>query len=250
MATVILLRHGRTTANASGVLAGRLPGVHLDSVGRAQATLVSERLEDLTLSEVVSSPMARCRETTRLALGERAAPAVRIEAGLAECDYGTWQGRPLKELATEPLWATVQRQPSHAVFPEGESLRGMAHRAVDAVRRIDAEVTASAGSGAVWLAVSHGDIIKSVLADALGMHLDTFQRLAIDPASVSVVRYGEQRPHVVCINSHAGSLGWLQPPQESGAAQEPSAANGSHEVPDPDETVGGGAGPQPLVPGA
>ena len=159
------------------------------------------------------------------------------ERGLAECDYGEWQGRKIRELAKEKLWATVQRHPSAAAFPGGESMVAMRHRAVEAVRRLDAAVEAEHGPGAVWVAVSHGDIIKAVLADALGMHLDMFQRINVDPASVSIVQYTADRPYVLASNTHAGDLSWLVRP--AGKRTRRSGA-----------TVGGGAGPDPVTEGS
>ena len=207
---MILLRHGRPSANASGTLAGRTPGVHLDDLGRGQAARAGERLAVVPLAELVSSPLERCRETARaVATRQPARPRVRADKALTECDYGEWQGRPLRELARLALWKTVQTNPSAATFPGGESLAQMQSRAVDAVRRRDAQVTASHGPHAVWLAVSHGDVIKSILADALGMHLDLFQRLQVDPASISVIRYTEARPYVLASNTHEGDLSWL-----------------------------------------
>jgi probable phosphomutase (TIGR03848 family) len=138
-----------------------------------------------------------------------------IEKDITECDYGQWQGRSLRELAAEKLWTVVQTQPSAAAFPGGESLAAMQSRSVSAIRRHDAAFEAEHGPGAVWAAVSHGDVIKSILADALGMHLDLFQRISIGPASVSVVRYGPARPEVIATNTDSGDLGWLGsvPPQ-------------------------------------
>lgn len=235
MATLVLVRHGRTTANASGVLAGRTPGVRLDDTGRDQATRAAERLAVVPLVSVVSSPMERCRETSAAILEQQGgSPGAPVEDAITECDYGAWQGRPLKELAKEPLWSTVQAHPSAVVFPEGESMTTMQARAVDAVRRIDAEVEAAHGAGAVWAAVSHGDIIKAILADALGMHLDLFQRIQVDPASISIVRYTSARPYVLAQNTHAGDLTWLVP---SGDASD-------------DAAVGGGAGPETDRPSA
>lgn len=240
MPTVILLRHGRTTANASGVLAGRLPGTRLDATGEQQAEAAAARLAVLPLAALVSSPQERCEQTAgyvvrALAAARGEEPALLSDDGLAECDYGEWQGRPLKDLAQEPLWKVVQRQPSAAVFPGGESLRAMQQRAVDAVRRRDEQVAATHGPGAVWLAVTHGDIVKAVLADALGMHLDLFQRLHADPASLTIVRYGDARPTVLQANTHAGDLTWLVPPPAEAA-------------PSDDAAVGGGAGPGLAAP--
>ena len=226
MATVLLVRHGRTTANATGLLAGRTAGVSLDDHGRDQAARTGDRIGAVPVVQVVSSPLERCRETAR-AIVERQ-PAVSswsVEDAITECDYGEWQGRRLDELATEDLWRTVQSQPSAVVFPGGESMTGMQARAVAAIRRHDAAVEADHGPGAVWVAVSHGDLIKSVLADALGMHLDMFQRLEAGPASVSIVSYGASRPRVLAINTDSGDLSWL--------------AKGVHAG---DAAVGGGAG--------
>ncbi len=241
MATVILVRHGRTTANASGVLAGRTPGVHLDETGRQQAAAAAERLSGVTLARIVSSPMERCKETAQALAkaqgrgrdtSQPTRPRVRVDKGLTECDYGDWQGRALKDLVKEKLWKVVQSQPSAVEFPGGETMRAMQERAVDAVRRHDALVTAEHGPHAVWVAFSHADVIKSVLADALGTHLDLFQRLHVDPASLSVVSYTEVRPFVLCVNTSQGSLSHLQPPAK---ARRRRAAT--------DAVVGGGAGP-------
>ena len=227
MATVLLVRHGRTTANATGLLAGRTAGVALDAVGRQQAARTAERIAAVPLAALVSSPLERCRQTSRALLDRQpGTPETRIERAITECDYGEWQGRKLADLAKEPLWRTVQANPSGVVFPGGESMQGMQSRAVAAIRRIDAEVEAAHGPAAVWVAVSHGDVIKSVLADALGMHLDLFQRISVGPASVSIVRYGEQRPEVVASNTESGDLAWLA------AAPAPTG----------DAAVGGGAG--------
>jgi probable phosphomutase (TIGR03848 family) len=197
-----------------------------------QAVAVGERLAGVRLSAAVTSPLERCRETCREVTRPQATPLrASTDKQLSECDYGEWQGRALKELAREKLWATVQAQPSAATFPGGESLPEMQARAVTAVRRRDAAVEAEHGAGAVWVAVTHGDIVKALLADALGMHLDLFQRLHVDPASISVVRYTGTRPFVLATNTHEGDLSWLAPP--------PGRRRRSRS----DAEVGGGAGP-------
>ena len=237
MATVILVRHGRTTANTSGVLAGRQNGVKLDDVGREQAERAAQRLTGVPLVAVVTSPLERCRQTARAILAAQpSSPRTATERGINECDYGSWQGRSLKDLSKEKLWNTVQAQPSAAAFPDGESLAGMQSRAVSAVRRLDAAVEDEHGPGAVWVAVSHGDVIKAVLADALGMHLDLFQRLHVDPASCSIVRYTSSRPYVLATNTHEGDLSWLAAkPEKRGRGRAKTTAD--------DAAVGGGAGP-------
>jgi probable phosphomutase (TIGR03848 family) len=236
VATVILVRHGRTSANVDGRLVGRLPGVRLDEVGAAQAEKAAGRLAKVPLSAVVSSPLERCRDTARtIARAQASRLRVTSDRGLVECDYGEWQGRLLKDLAKEPLWKTVQTQPSAATFPGGESLAAMQARVVDAVRRRDAAVEKEHGPGATWVAVSHGDLVKAVLADALGMHLDLFQRIYVDPASISIVRYTSARPFVLATNSHDGDLSWLAPPPAKGRSR--------RRAPSTDAAVGGGAGP-------
>ncbi|MFC7503738.1 MSMEG_4193 family putative phosphomutase [Nocardioides sp. CPCC 206347] len=236
MATLLLVRHGRTTANASGVLAGRTPGVVLDDRGIEQVGAAGERIASVPVVRLVTSPQERCRQTAAaVGAAQKAAghptTRARTERALAECDYGDWQGQAIKVLLKEPLWRTVQHQPSAVTFPGGESMVAMQHRAVSAVRRLDAEVTEQHGAHAVWVAVSHGDIIKSLLADALGMHLDLFQRINVDPASISVIRYGPDRPHVLATNTHEGDLSWLAAPP----AKDAGGASGA--------VVGGGAGP-------
>ena len=233
MATVILARHGRTTANATGVLAGRTKGVGLDELGVEQARSAGERLARLPLAAIVTSPLERCRQTAReLNAAQPARLKVAADKGLLECDYGDWTGRELKTLAKEGLWRTVQAHPSAAAFPGGESMAAMAARAVEAVRRWDARVEAEHGPEAVWVAVSHGDVIKAVLADALGMHLDAFQRIVVDPASLSVVRYTPLRPFVVAANTAAGDLSHLKAPSVK-----------KRRKLDSDAAVGGGSGP-------
>jgi probable phosphomutase (TIGR03848 family) len=226
--TVLLLRHGRTSTNAGGLLAGHQP-VGLDEVGRAQAAKVGERLAaaKLPLAAVVSSPLPRCRETLSLALPTW--EDVIVDDGIVECRYGDWTGRPLKDLAKEPLWATVQAHPSAARFPgeEAESMAEMSARSISAIRSWDARITESHGPEAVWLACSHGDIIKAIVADALGMHLDLFQRIAVEPASVTVIRYTPLRSFVLRLNDTGGDLSGFQPKVEDATESDAAVGGGS-----------------------
>jgi probable phosphomutase (TIGR03848 family) len=225
--TVILLRHGRTTANTGGVLAGWTPGVRLDETGLAQAQAVAGRLAPVPLAAVVSSPLERCVQTAEAVVAGRDL-AVQTDERLGEARYGDWTGRPLKELVKEPLWNVVQQHPSAAVFPgaEGEGLAQTQARAVAAVREWNAKL----GPEAAWLACSHGDVIKAVLADALGLHLDGFQRIVVDPASISVVTYTDTRPFVVRLNDVGGDVSALIPPKRRARRRSSDAV------------VGGGSG--------
>ncbi|OBI32755.1 phosphoglycerate mutase [Mycobacterium sp. E1386] len=201
--TVILLRHGRSTSNTAGVLAGRSEGVDLDDKGRDQAAGLIDRIGDLPIRGLISSPLLRCRRTVE-PLAEALCLEPLIEDRLAEVDYGDWTGRKIAELAAEPLWRVVQAHPSAAVFPGGEGLAQVQARAVAAVREHDRRLAAEHGGDALWVACTHGDVIKAVVADAYGMHLDAFQRVTADPASVSVIRYTELRPFVLHVN-HTGA---------------------------------------------
>lgn len=201
--TVILLRHGRSTSNTAHTLAGRTEGVELDEKGHDQARALPGRVKGLPIKAVVRSPLLRCRLTVEPLAAELGLEPV-IEDRLAEVDYGEWTGRALKDLMKEPLWSVVQQQPSAAVFPGGEGLAHVQARAVAAVREHDRRLADEHGHDVLWVACTHGDVIKAVVADALGTHLDTFQRITADPASMSVIRYTPVRPFVVHVN-HTGA---------------------------------------------
>jgi probable phosphomutase (TIGR03848 family) len=229
VSTVLLVRHGRTTANSQGTLAGWSPDVHLDDQGLAQVEALGTRLRDVPLAAVVSSPLDRCLETAAALTAGRDVD-LRVEEALGEVHYGEWTGEPLKTLAKQPLWKVVQQHPSAAVFPgaDGEGLAAMQARAVGAVRRWNAEL----GEDAVYCVVSHGDVIKALVSDALGLHLDMFQRIVVDPASLSVIRYGTTRPFVERVNDSAGDVSALVPPKRRRKRSPHSD----------DAVVGGGAG--------
>jgi probable phosphomutase (TIGR03848 family) len=212
MATVILLRHARSTANGSGVLAGRTPKVSLDDSGVKQAAKLVERLADVPLAGIVASPLLRCKQTVAPLVAAKELSVV-TDARLSEVDYGEWTGRKLATLGKEELWKVVQQHPSAAVFPGGEGLAAVQARAVAAIRAHDARITAAHGPGAIWVACSHGDVIKAILADALGQHLDSFQRIVVDPCSVSVVHYTDTRPFVLRTNDNGGDLASIVPPK-------------------------------------
>lgn len=231
VALLLLIRHGHSTANAGAVLAGWSEGVGLTDRGRDEATRLADRLTDVPVARLVTSPLQRCRETADLLLPGSTAEVV---DDLGECHYGAWTGRPLAELTGEPLWRTVQDDPASARFPDSdhyaaESLPEMFERIVSAIVRIDAEVEAERGPEAVWVAVSHGDPIKAVLADALGAGLAGLQRIHVDPASVSLVRRTRDRAMVLAVNSAGDAL-------HRGLTTVPPT------VPAGDATVGGGTG--------
>lgn len=231
MATVLLVRHGRTPANGAGVLAGWTPDIHLDDTGRAQAAGLAARLAGLPLAAVVSSPLERCQETAALLVAGRGDVPVVADERFGECRYGAWTGREVRTLAKDPLWRTVQAHPSAVTFPGdgGESLRETQARAVTALREWNDRL----GPDALYAVVSHGDVIKALLADALGLHLDGFQRIVVDPGSLSAVRYTPLRPFVLRINDTGGDLQGLRPARRRRRRLA---------VPESDAVVGGGPG--------
>jgi len=228
--TCLLIRHGRTAANAQGVLAGTSPGVDLDEKGRDQAQQVAERLKGVRLAGLVSSPLERTRQTGEAIArvqSENANPVeLLIDERIVECHYGEWTGRELKKLSKEPLWKQVQGHPSAVTFPGGESMRAMQQRAVEAVRYWNSEL----GEKSVYAMVSHGDVIKAVVADALGIHLDQFQRISVDPGSMCIIEYTPLRPFVIRTNDTGSDLSFLHPRKKGKKVRSSDAA------------VGGGAG--------
>ena len=229
MTTVLLVRHGLTDANTSGVLAGWTPGVHLAEKGREQVVGAGraagrgpgrrDRLQPA--GALPGDAPKRCwpggtRSTSRPTTGWGSAATASGRANRSRRSPRTRCGR-----SSRPTRARSR-------FPGGEALRETQARAVEAVRAHNAAL----GDDATWIAVSHGDVIKAILADALGMHLDAFQRIQVDPASVSVVRYTELRPFVVRMNDRGGAVSDLIPPKKRSRRRKASS----------DAAVGGGAG--------
>jgi probable phosphoglycerate mutase len=229
--TVLLVRHG-LTATTGQVLTGWTPGIGLDDRGRAQARTLGARIAPVALAAIVTSPLDRCRQTVAelIAAGNghagngHAEPVVDDRVG--ECRYGDWTGRPLAELAKEPLWPVVQNHPSAVRFPgpDGESMLDMQHRAVTAIRDWNERL----GNDATYLVCSHGDVIKAIVTDALGLHLDQCQRIVADPCSLTVINYTPLRPFVLRLNDTGGGVADLLP--------RPAASDSS------DAVIGGGAG--------
>ncbi|WP_068273475.1 histidine phosphatase family protein [Aldersonia kunmingensis] len=228
--TVILLRHGVSTSNVARTLAGRSPGVELDPRGQEQALAVAERLSALPIEAIVRSPLLRCEQTVA-PLAEKCGLTPVIEDRLAEVDYGDWTGRELKELLEEPLWKVVQRHASGAVFPGGEGLADVQVRAIAAIREHERRLAAEYDRDVLWVACTHGDVIKSVLADALGIHLDGFQRIVAEPASISVVRYSPTSPFVWRINDTGTDLTALVPKPKSAHEQTEAVPGGEVNTP-------------------
>lgn len=203
---VLLVRHGQTPTTGT-TLPGRAPGLHLADKGIAQAEAAAERIRPLAakVSAVYASPLERTQETAA-PIAKAVKKRVRTDAGLLECDFGAWTGKALKDLAKLPEWKTVQRYPSGFRFPKGESFAEMQARITGAIDRLVAR-----HAGGTVVAVSHADPIKAAVAQALGTHLDLFQRIVISPCSVTAVLYTDGGPVVLSVNSTGGDLSALAP---------------------------------------
>jgi probable phosphomutase (TIGR03848 family) len=197
---LVLIRHAHSEANAAGILSGRLPDVHLSEKGLKQAEDLALRLGNFPVSNVRISPMERCFETIAPWINSFVLPKnvnfePIIDHELTEVDYGAWSGRKLASLSKNKLWKTVQESPSRMYFPNGEGIAEMQSRAMKSVH----EAVSTKARGAAVI-VSHGDVIKSIVASALGMHLDEFQRIIIDPASISILDFSMIKPRTLLLN--------------------------------------------------
>jgi probable phosphoglycerate mutase len=199
---VVLIRHAHSQANLAGVLSGRRPNVHLSKEGIEQSKELARRLGDFLPHQIRISPMERCLETISPWLNKNNTsktirPKPIIDHGLTEVDYGDWSGKKLSVLSRNKLWSVVQNTPSQMYFPKGEGILEMQTRALESIHKsIDKKAKAP------LVIVSHGDVIKSIVAGCLGMHIDEFQRIIIDPASISIVDFSLAKPRVLLLNDN------------------------------------------------
>jgi probable phosphomutase (TIGR03848 family) len=200
MTTFFLVRHG-VTSHTGNRLTGWTPDVHLTEEGRAEVKALAEWLASVPFTAVYSSPIDRTLETARIVAAPHGV-SVRTRRGFGEVQYGTWTNRPIRSLMKTKLWGTVQRWPSAARFPDGETLREVQVRAVGEIEKLSKEHP----KGAVCC-VSHGDVIKLIAAHYVGVHIDLFQRIVVNPASVSVISVDPRGPYVLSLNSMPVPIG-------------------------------------------
>ncbi len=215
MTLLLLIRHGINDW-VHGRLAGWTPGVHLNEEGRAQAAALSARLGDLPIAALYSSPLERCVETATAIAQPRALP-LRLNEQIGEVRYGEWQGAELKELYKHDLWPGVQFYPSGTRFPNGETLGEAQVRmvqALDRLRDMHPKQTVAV--------VSHADIIKLAVAYYVGMHIDLFQRLVINPCSLTAIAFERMGPRLLALND-LGSLEHLRPRPEAAVEAQPAS---------------------------
>ena len=188
MTTFLLLRHAHSTANGAGVLAGRTSGILLSDLGRKQSRALNRTLSDIDPRYIFSSPLERCLQTVE-PLARRMNKKVRALDGLIEMDYGLWTGKKLRHLAREPLWKKIQKEPTSVIFPEGESFTQAWRRIEKTLRDLQSKYPKS-----TLLLCTHGDITKMAIAMTVGIPLNDFQRIVVDPASLSVIHWeGRER---------------------------------------------------------
>src|SRR5690349_6466618 len=201
MTQILLIRHAVNDFVKTGKLAGWTPGVHLNEEGQAQAAVLGKRLADTPIDVLYASPLERTMETAEAIRQHHSHLTIQQTSELGEVRYGDWEGMEINKLTGRKMWQVVQQYPSRAEFPNGETMRGVQMRAVNAVEHL-----VSIHPRETVAVVSHADIIKMVLAHYLGMHLDEFQRIVITPASISAVLLGFGRPNVGTMNDMAHIL--------------------------------------------
>ena len=198
MARLVFIRHAHSTANDAGILSGQLPGVSLSKKGEKQAQLLVERLGASEFDSIRVSPMQRCEETIAPWLNSgysRGLKAYEIDESLIEVDYGSWSGRKLSSLSREKMWKDIQDKPSTVQFPEGERIKAMQKRALSSVMQALEEK-----KNGTHLFVSHGDVLKALVASLMKIKLDDFQSLVIDPASVTVIDFDGTKSRLLAFN--------------------------------------------------
>lgn len=203
MPVIILLRHAHSAANDVGLLTGRMPGISLSKKGFTQANELIERIGGGSVDRLHISPIERCQLTIDPWLKSKHSSTLSgfsIDESLTEIDFGDWSGRKLSSLRREKLWKSVQNRPSQVTFPNGESFRSAQRRAFSGVQAI-----ADARGSKVNLLLSHSDTIKLIVSKFLGMKLDSFQQLQINPASFTILNFSKNGVSLVTLNN-MGSL--------------------------------------------
>ncbi|HWQ05114.1 MAG TPA: histidine phosphatase family protein [Longilinea sp.] len=207
MAILLLIRHGDNDVFKTRI-AGRMPGVHLNSAGLQQVQALADSLTSAPITAIYSSPMDRALETAA-PLAANHSLEVSVHPGLIEVDYGRLQGRTYKQLKRLKIWKLVHEQPSAVTFPEGESLSGVMKRIVAALDGLACQY----GDHSLIACVTHGDLIRLAVAHYLGIPLDHYQCFSIATASITTLVLGKNRPQLLNLNQ-VNVLEWPKPPPE------------------------------------
>ena len=213
MARLVFLRHAHSVANESGILSGQLPGITLSKKGKGQALHLVERIGSSSFDSIRVSPMQRCEETIAPWIKSAYSGGLKgyqIDEKLIEVDYGSWSGRKLSRLSREKLWKTIQEKPSAVQFPDGEKMKAMQKRAMHSIE--EALIEKKNGT---HLFVSHGDVLKAVVAGLMKIKLDDFQSLVIDPASITVIDYDGTKSRLLAFNDSSSKIAPLTQMEKS-----------------------------------
>ncbi len=194
MTTLWFVRHA-VTSHTGKKLSGWAEGIDLTEEGRREADDLADALARVRFAAIYASPLDRTLQTAKRIAATRGMQ-VETSRALGEVEYGRWTNRSMKVLMRTKLWTKVQQWPSAARFPEGETLREVQARAVGEIERIAEEHA----KGHVCC-VSHGDVIRLVVAHYLGVHIDLFQRIEVSPGSVSIVALTERGPRILTVNA-------------------------------------------------
>jgi probable phosphomutase (TIGR03848 family) len=225
VARLVFIRHAHSTANDAGILSGQLPGISLSKKGKKQAQELVERLGASSFDSIRVSPMQRCEETIAPWINSRYSRGMKsyqIDESLIEMNYGTWSGRKLSSLSREKMWKEIQERPSTVQFPQGERMKAMQKRALMSIS--DALEEKKNGT---HLFVSHGDVLKALVASLLKMKLDDFQSLVIDPASVTVIDFDGSKSRLLAFNDSHSPIAPMTSMEKSTKALLGGGARGS-----------------------
>jgi alpha-ribazole phosphatase len=192
---LVLVRHATVEDSALGRCYGTLD-VALSAAGRSEAAALAATLSSERIQAVVSSPRARSVETAK-AIAHAHGLEVQQEPRLCELDFGELEGRTYDELAASmpELYAEWMSTPTTVQFPGGESYADLHARALAAV-----EAIREAHDGETVVAVTHGGVVRAVLREVLGVPAARIFRIAVDPASVSIVEWLGGDPVVLAVN--------------------------------------------------
>ncbi|CAA9223083.1 MAG: hypothetical protein AVDCRST_MAG42-678 [uncultured Chthoniobacterales bacterium] len=192
MANFLFIRHGAHDYLGRAI-AGSRPGVHLNEIGRQQAEHLVDKLSLLQIGAIYSGPLERVGETAEPLCRARDLP-LQVADEFTEIGLGGWTDRAFTDLAAEQLWGHYNSFRSSTTAPEGELMLEVQARVVRKLTELRREQE-------LVVIVTHGDVIRTAFAHFLGVHLDLFHRIEIDPASLSLLELGDNFVHVRLLNA-------------------------------------------------
>lgn len=198
MSRIFLLRHAHSTANAKGILAGRLPNISLSEQGLKQRENLIERVSGANFDQIISSPLQRCIETIKPFVTE---PYLADE--FQEVDYGKWTGRRMSSLSRNQQWQDIHKHPASVRFPNGETLPEVQTRALLGLDQVLENKAKNV------LISTHADVVKVIILHALGTHLNNIDKVSVDNASFSIVEKNGNDYRVIRVNDNTSNISGL-----------------------------------------